>query len=116
MLGDPQPSDVVALPRVTGVAPREVQPPEEQRPRGQFPQFLGVAAQPVPEDLGVGSGGGDVLAGDDPFVAPAAMAARAVRQRSWWARSRSRACSVVSFHRAYQVKQPSYIFYSVQQS
>ncbi|GAA3843642.1 hypothetical protein GCM10022403_089510 [Streptomyces coacervatus] len=30
--------------------------------------MLGLAAQPVPEHFGVGTGGGDVLAGDDVFL------------------------------------------------
>lgn len=46
-------------------AVREVQPAEEEGALGQFVQGLGVAAQPVSQDLGVGAGGGDVLAGDD---------------------------------------------------
>ncbi|CAM5642604.1 hypothetical protein SGRIM128S_09649 [Streptomyces griseomycini] len=68
VLGDPQPPDVVALPGVAGARPGEVQPAEEQRPFGQLPQLLGPAAQAVPEDLGVGAGGGDVLAGEDLLV------------------------------------------------
>ncbi len=45
----------------------EVQSSEEQRPLGQFAQRLGPTAQPVSEHLGVGTGGGDVLAGDHVF-------------------------------------------------
>ncbi len=53
----------------TGVfSPAKVQPPEEQRPLGQFPHRLGPTAQPVPEDLGVGPGGGDVRTDDDLFI------------------------------------------------
>jgi hypothetical protein len=43
----------------------EVQAAEEEGAFGEFAQGLGVAAEPVAEHLGVGSGGGDVLAGDD---------------------------------------------------
>lgn len=63
MLADPQPPDVQRLPVIGGV-----QPTEEQRPLGQLPHLLGPAAQPVPEHFGVGTGGGDVLAGDDVFL------------------------------------------------
>jgi hypothetical protein len=45
-----------------------MQPSEEQRSFGQFPQLLGPAAQAVPEDLGVGPGGGDVLSCDDVLL------------------------------------------------
>ncbi len=68
VLGDPKAPDVVALARVVGLVLTEVQPPEEQRTGRQFPQFLGPAAQPVSQDLGVGAGRGDVLAGDHLLV------------------------------------------------
>lgn len=45
-----------------------VQPPEEQRPLRQLPHLLGPAPQPIPEHFRVGTGGGDVLAGDDLFL------------------------------------------------
>ncbi|GAA3228995.1 hypothetical protein GCM10020256_41690 [Streptomyces thermocoprophilus] len=48
-----------------GAVGREVEAAEEQRAFRQFAQGLGLAAQPVAEDLGVGTGGGDVLADDD---------------------------------------------------
>jgi hypothetical protein len=43
----------------------EVQLAEEQRAFGEFAQIPGLAAQLPAEDFGVGTGGGDVLAGDD---------------------------------------------------
>jgi hypothetical protein len=52
---------------VTGVG-REVQPAEEQGPFGQLAHGLGLTPEPVPEHLGVGPGGGDVLAGDDVLL------------------------------------------------
>lgn len=71
MLGDPPPPDVIALPGVitgaTTLTP-EVQPPEEQRPFGQFPHLLGPTAEPVPEHFGIGTGRGDVLPGEDMFL------------------------------------------------
>ncbi len=67
VLGDPHPADVVALPAVRGVAVGEVEPAEEQRARREFAHGLGLAAQPVAEDFGVGAGGGDVLSDDDLF-------------------------------------------------
>jgi hypothetical protein len=68
VLADPEPTDVVALTGV--VSALEVQPPEEQGAFGQLPHLLGPTAQPVPENFGVGTGGGDVLAGDDLFPGP----------------------------------------------
>ncbi len=61
---------MVALSGVLGAAVREVEPPEEQRPVWQFPQLLGLAAQPVPERFCVGTRGGDVLTGDDVVLGP----------------------------------------------
>ncbi|GAA3139245.1 hypothetical protein GCM10017687_64860 [Streptomyces echinatus] len=58
---------MVALAAVLGVTAGEVEPAEEQRARREFAHGLGLAAQAVAEDLGVGSGGGDVLADDDLF-------------------------------------------------
>jgi hypothetical protein len=61
VLGDPQPPDVqLPVPALQG--------PEEQRPLGQFPQRLRPAAQLVPENFGIGAGGGHVLADDDLFT------------------------------------------------
>lgn len=71
MLGDPQPSEVIALPgMLAGRLARalEVQLAEEQRPFGQLAHLLGLAAQHIAEHFGVGTGGGDVLAGDDVFL------------------------------------------------
>ncbi len=64
VLADPQPPDVQRLVFVRA----EVQPPEEQRPFRQLVHRLGLAAQLVAEDLGIGPGGGGVLADDDLFV------------------------------------------------
>ncbi len=75
MLADAQPPEVqhphLGLRRpCPSLRLREVQPAEEQRALGQLAQFLGPAAQPVPQHLGVGAGGGDVLAGDDVLPGP----------------------------------------------
>ncbi|CAM5722049.1 hypothetical protein SALBM311S_01839 [Streptomyces alboniger] len=61
---------MVPLPRVVPRTPAEVQPPEEQGPFGKLPHLLGLAAQAVPENLGVGPGSGDVHTGDDVFLGP----------------------------------------------
>ncbi|MEU2079063.1 hypothetical protein [Streptomyces sp. NPDC013489] len=45
----------------------EVEAPEEQRSRRLLAHLLGAAAQMASERLGVGAGGGGVLAGDDLF-------------------------------------------------
>ncbi len=68
MFGDPQPPEVVALPAV--VTAVEVQLAEEQGTFGQLPHLLGLTAQLVPEDLGIGAGGGDVLTDDDLPLGP----------------------------------------------
>ncbi|MGW1500745.1 hypothetical protein ACWCQW_19550 [Streptomyces mirabilis] len=65
MFGDAQAADVVALPGVLTAAGGEVQFAEEQRAFGEFAQIPGLAAQLPAEHFGVGTGGGDVLAGDD---------------------------------------------------
>jgi hypothetical protein len=68
MLGDPQPAQVIRLSGMVAVV--ELQLPEEQRPFGQLPHLLGLTAQPVPEDFGIGPGGGDVLTDDDLLLCP----------------------------------------------
>ncbi|GDY84798.1 hypothetical protein SAVCW2_39970 [Streptomyces avermitilis] len=70
MLGDAEAAEVVALPGVFPVAAvrGEVEPAEEQGAFGEFTHVLGAAAEPVAEDFGVGTGGGDVLAGDHVLV------------------------------------------------
>ncbi len=81
---------MVALPGVFTTAGGEVQPAEEQRAFGKFTQIPGLAAQSPAEHFGVGTGGGDVLTGDDLLLGAVDHRGEAGPAGSWWARSRLR--------------------------